>query len=807
MGEDALRESLTTSVGTEILIETEGLSDRQVGLDVHHRSTDLIDFLEDLTTSLGEDVVDTTRLSSRNLDFAEVDGLNERRRTSEDTSTDDTTSRRHDLTHTSVDGIGVEGGIEKLGIEVSARLISHGTSGHGETETVDDGFLDFVKVGNTVGGINENVGTIAIGSEGPDLTELFDIHAVVGSELTSTLSLILVRIDFLGIDLLSKTIGKRLGGHVKSVVLVGGLGKTLLRELSDGLSEGDDGRRDLDGSTLHEIILKILEANLEVELTGTGNNVLTRLGVLNDDHGIGLGESLKTFDETRKITRVLGLDGDTDDGGDGELHHLEDVGALAIGDGSLLEDVLIDTDEGGGVTARNIGDLLDSSTHHNDSTLNSLDSAVVLGAGDVVGSENSDLLTGGDLTGEDTTEGVETGLIGGGDHLGDVEHKRTVGIAVLHGSAALIILGTVVKEGSTVLLGSDGGRKVDDNHLKASIGSGEPLLHDSLKEGLLNPILLLTDELDTDLVEHLHVLVGLLLEDSVEKGVDGLEAELDEGSLEGLLAGGLALLLLAVVDPLLVISIVEVVTPELLHHLVVGGTELLGVHTGELGESESPLLETRTEGDSTLGRTDLDVTNSIIVVGGDDDVDGFDGLVELQVSLFGVELKLKNDTIELVAHEDGANSLTKSLTKDSLGLDADATDGIDDDQGTIGDTKGGGDFRGEIDVTGGIDKVDQVGVLGNLDVVLDGGLTFSGLTLFQVLALGNSLFLLEKSIGVVLEVKRNTSRLNSNTSLLLIGTGIGETSITSGLLGNNTGLGDEAIGKSGLAVIDVGNDG
>ena len=58
-----------------------------------------------------------------------------------------------------------------------------------------------------------------------------------------------------------------------------------------------------------------------------------------------------------------------------------------------------------------------------------------------------------------------------------------------------------------------------------------------------------------------------------------------------------------------------------------------------------------------------------------------------------------------------------------------------------------------------------------------------------------------------LEVQGNGSGLDGNTTVLLILTGVHETGITGTSSGNNTGLGDEGIGKSGLSVIDVSNDG
>jgi len=65
--------------------------------------------------------------------------------------------------------------------------------------------------------------------------------------------------------------------------------------------------------------------------------------------------------------------------------------------------------------------------------------------------------------------------------------------------------------------------------------------------------------------------------------------------------------------------------------------------------------------------------------------------------------------------------------------------------------------------------------------------------------------LLVDRFGVVLEIQRNTSRLDGNATLLLISTGIRETSVSGSLLGNDTGLGHQSVGKSRLSVIDVSN--
>jgi len=111
-------------------------------------------------------------------------------------------------------------------------------------------------------------------------------------------------------------------------------------------------------------------------------------------------------------------------------------------------------------------------------------------------------------------------------------------------------------------------------------------------------------------------------------------------------------------------------------------------------------VETGTEGNGTLLGVDLDITKSLVKVGRDDDVDRLDDTREVLVKVLLGELELEESTVDLVDDDDGLDTLTKSLTKDSLGLDADTLNGVDDDESTIGDTEGGSDLGREIDVTG-----------------------------------------------------------------------------------------------------------
>lgn len=76
----------------------------------------------------------------------------------------------------------------------------------------------------------------------------------------------------------------------------------------------------------------------------------------------------------------------------------------------------------------------------------------------VVGSHDSDFLSLLDLSGENSSEGVESTSIGSGNHLRNEHHKGTVGIAINHSLGALVVHGSFVEvEGSVFLSNSGGG--------------------------------------------------------------------------------------------------------------------------------------------------------------------------------------------------------------------------------------------------------------------------------------------------------------------------------------------------------------
>jgi len=521
MVEDALREGSSGSGGSEGLGESEGLSDGKVGLHVDERGSGNRLFSDNDTSSGGEALVDSTDSFFRALDLDEEDRLLESGGSNELRGVEDSSGSGDELTTTSVDSISMEGNILDVESDTSHVLFDEDTFLGGPVEGGFHGVLNFVKVLDSLGGINKDVRSGGLGSETPDLESIIGVPLVFVSEDGSSDLRVLLGLDLTVFDGLGKFVTERLTDSEDSVMLVRGLGETLLAGfLSDGFLVGDDGVTLLDGA-FGEFFLKILKADFDMEFTTSGNNVLTRLFSLDENEGIGLGELSESFDELGEIGSGLDLDGNTHDGGDRVLHDSNVVGFVTIGNGTLLEEVLIDTDEGNGVSTRDIGDGLGLSSHHEDGSLDVLAVKINLGSGLVVRSHDSDLLSSGGGTSENTSESEESSLIVGGDHLGDEDHEGTGRVTLLDGLTTRIIDGSLIEVSSSVLLGLQGGRELEDDHLNESISSVKPFLEDSLEKGLAFVVLLVTLEGNSETDEH--------LVDDFSLSFHGVSAELDDG--------------------------------------------------------------------------------------------------------------------------------------------------------------------------------------------------------------------------------------------------------------------------------------
>ncbi|TLD26845.1 hypothetical protein PspLS_04985 [Pyricularia sp. CBS 133598] len=724
--EDGLGEGLSRGTLAQIGVETERLHDGEVGLDGEQRGTGALLLVEDHTTAASKDTVDTTHGLLGNLDLDQEDGLEDGGLGQKGRGVEDTAGSGHELTGTTVDGVGVQGHIQNVEADTTHGLLSKDTLTGGPLETRDDGVLDFVEVLDGLGLVNQQVGAVGVGTESPDLTGVSDVPAVLVGKDTGTSLEVVTGGDLAVVDELGQLLSEGLSVHVQTVVLVGRLGQSSHARLaSNGLTVLDDRVRDNQGNT-GVVLLKILQANLQVQLTGTSDDVLTRLVGHGQDARVGLGQTLKTLNELGQILGVLDLDTLLHDGGDGELHDLEVVGGLVGGKGTRLEQELVDTDQTNNVTGRHVVDGLDLATHHEDGTLDGLDEKVLLLAGGVVGALDTDLQTGTDGTGEDTTEGVETTLVGGRHHLGDVKHERTLGVTVTDGDGSSVIRRTLVQGLDTVPLGGNGRGKVENHHLQQGVGSGQESTHDSLEQLLALLLLVLGGELELKLGKELVDLVPLEVHDGLEDAEDGVQDELVEGTLEllalvlrlggPLLGGGVEVVVALSKDNMSALSIenekaqkvtialslrrVEVsllrgflsTYPQTLHHLVAVDTKLLGVPDGELADSEGPAVQTGTESDGTLVGVDLDVTERLVKVSRDDDVDGLDGTRERLVKILLGDLELEKSTVDLVDDNDGLDALTESLTKHSLGLHTHTLDGVDDDESTVSDTESSSDL-------------------------------------------------------------------------------------------------------------------
>jgi len=236
--EDALREGLTSSVGSEIGSETKGFHDGKVGLDVGEGSSDSLDLLDDLSSSLVHDSVDSSNDSLGAGDLDQEDGLHESGLSSQLGGVEDTSGSGDDLTTSSVDGISVEDNVVDVESD-SSHVLSGQDSLLGDPLVGSDNrVLNLRKVLNSLGDVDANIGSIGVGSKTPDLSGLSNVPAVLLSELSSSELEVVLGIDVSIVDGLRETLGEGRSSDVESVVLVGRLGQTdLVGVGSNSLSE------------------------------------------------------------------------------------------------------------------------------------------------------------------------------------------------------------------------------------------------------------------------------------------------------------------------------------------------------------------------------------------------------------------------------------------------------------------------------------------------------------------------------------------------------------------------------------------
>mmetsp|Transcript_31114 Transcript_31114/g.56446 ORF Transcript_31114/g.56446 Transcript_31114/m.56446 type:complete len:293 (+) Transcript_31114:61-939(+) len=238
----ALRESLSSCIRTKVSSETERFHNWEVCQKSHLRGSGPLLLREDMSTTLGEDTVHVTHSILWNRDVTQIDGFKKIGFGSQQRGEADTTGGRHDLSHTTVNGISMEDDIHEVEPGSTHLFLTKGTILGSPGETTYDRLLNFKKVVNTLGGVDKKVGSSSLGSKGPNLTGFGHIPSMLISHLTALSLGISRRKDLLVINRNTELSTDSVSLNVKTVVLVGRLGKTgLVRLASTSLTEGHNG--------------------------------------------------------------------------------------------------------------------------------------------------------------------------------------------------------------------------------------------------------------------------------------------------------------------------------------------------------------------------------------------------------------------------------------------------------------------------------------------------------------------------------------------------------------------------------------
>ena len=80
-------------------------------------------------------------------------------------------------------------------------------------------YLDFVKELDSLGDINDHVGSSLVGTEAPDLSAVIDVPLVFLGKVSGSGLDVITGSDLLVFNLVRKTVGEGEGFHVETVVL------------------------------------------------------------------------------------------------------------------------------------------------------------------------------------------------------------------------------------------------------------------------------------------------------------------------------------------------------------------------------------------------------------------------------------------------------------------------------------------------------------------------------------------------------------------------------------------------------------
>jgi len=179
-----------------------------------------LDLFDDLSSSSVHNSVDTSNSGLRALDLDKEDWFHKSGLSSQLSGIEDTSGSGDDLTSSSVDGISVENNVHKVESDSSHVLVGENSFLGNPLKSSNHRVLDFSEVLDSLGDVYENVGSISVGTERPDLSGVGDIPSELVGELTGSELRIVLRGDFSVVDGLGELLFQRLGNDEESVVLV-----------------------------------------------------------------------------------------------------------------------------------------------------------------------------------------------------------------------------------------------------------------------------------------------------------------------------------------------------------------------------------------------------------------------------------------------------------------------------------------------------------------------------------------------------------------------------------------------------------
>jgi hypothetical protein len=211
-----------------------------------------------------------------------------------------------------MDGIVVKLGIHDVISGVSHLLVTEDTFIGNLLEGTGDGVLNIGEILDTLGGVANDVGSATVWSVVPDLGGNVLIKVVVINQVLDSLFLIKGSLgsNFVVNNVLARCFGKWLGGSPESVLFIWGLRKAgHAADRGDSLVVTDDWIINNNFDTFGVELSEIFQTDLDVEITATGDNVLTSSLVLrDDDEWIRLGEFCETLNKLWKVRWVSGRD-------------------------------------------------------------------------------------------------------------------------------------------------------------------------------------------------------------------------------------------------------------------------------------------------------------------------------------------------------------------------------------------------------------------------------------------------------------------------------------------------------------------